>query len=348
MRFLLISILIAISSLLEARLPDLIPYRKGDKWGYCDSTKKIIIDTIYERAEFFEFGRAVVMKKRKFGVIDQSGKQVVACQYKSLSAGLVSGYWKARLIGDKFGVIDSTGKFVISPLYDEIFWCGGNYIAGKMGFDLILMDLRENKIDTLWSGLREIPPQWIPKCNAFIVYSNASAGVVNLKGDTVIPFVYSELTLNSCGYFAGTIKGKTTYYNSKFARKKKLPKRCRRNESQLLSNRLVPAHSDQTSDTIWHRNWGWKNGNGSWVTMPKYDQTSHFMYGLATFLYDNKYGMVDTSFNEIVPAKYEVLYVVRPGFAMVTRRPRVDLHKDADLRLFLGYVDIHGTEYWED
>ncbi|MDP3284716.1 MAG: WG repeat-containing protein, partial [Desulfobacterales bacterium] len=32
-----------------AKLPDLIPYRKGTKWGFCDKNKKIVIPCKYDR-----------------------------------------------------------------------------------------------------------------------------------------------------------------------------------------------------------------------------------------------------------------------------------------------------------
>jgi hypothetical protein len=35
------------------QLPDLIPYRKGDKWGYCDRNKKNIIPADFEEASLF-------------------------------------------------------------------------------------------------------------------------------------------------------------------------------------------------------------------------------------------------------------------------------------------------------
>ena len=34
-------------SLYNDDLPELIPYRKGDKWGFCDRNKKIMIKCIY-------------------------------------------------------------------------------------------------------------------------------------------------------------------------------------------------------------------------------------------------------------------------------------------------------------
>lgn len=39
-----------------SKLPDLIPYRQGDRWGYCDSTKKIIIPCVYREAGLFIYG----------------------------------------------------------------------------------------------------------------------------------------------------------------------------------------------------------------------------------------------------------------------------------------------------
>lgn len=29
-------------------LPDLIPYRKGDKWGFCNRKKEIVIECVYD------------------------------------------------------------------------------------------------------------------------------------------------------------------------------------------------------------------------------------------------------------------------------------------------------------
>lgn len=40
--------------------PDLIPYRKGYKWGFCDKNKKIIIECKYDFAWFFSEGLAWV------------------------------------------------------------------------------------------------------------------------------------------------------------------------------------------------------------------------------------------------------------------------------------------------
>ena len=44
----------------DLQLPDLIPYRKGDKWGFCDKDKNIIILLKYDDVYKFKDGLAKV------------------------------------------------------------------------------------------------------------------------------------------------------------------------------------------------------------------------------------------------------------------------------------------------
>jgi hypothetical protein len=66
-------------------LPDLIPYRKGDKWGYCDKNKKIVIPCRFEKAHrFWKEGYAKVEIKGQRStvecIIDRNGR-FIGCQY---------------------------------------------------------------------------------------------------------------------------------------------------------------------------------------------------------------------------------------------------------------------------
>jgi hypothetical protein len=60
---------------------DLIPYRLGNKWGYCDNLKKMVIAPQYFDAKPFSEGLAVVgrgsMAGIQFGYIDKTGKEVI-------------------------------------------------------------------------------------------------------------------------------------------------------------------------------------------------------------------------------------------------------------------------------
>ncbi len=62
-----------------------IPYRKGDLWGYADSTGTVVIEPQYEEAMVFFQPYTFVKKKGKYGMIDQSGNLVQPFKYESVS-----------------------------------------------------------------------------------------------------------------------------------------------------------------------------------------------------------------------------------------------------------------------
>ena len=70
-----------------AQEPDmsLIPYRKGDLWGYASPDKNIAIKPEYEEANLFYEGFAVVKKGGKYGYINKDGKVVIPIKFSPLS-----------------------------------------------------------------------------------------------------------------------------------------------------------------------------------------------------------------------------------------------------------------------
>lgn len=59
-----------------------IPFRKGDKWGFSDKNKKLIIDAKYDEALQFIEGLAAIKLNDKWGIIDKTGKQVIPLKYE--------------------------------------------------------------------------------------------------------------------------------------------------------------------------------------------------------------------------------------------------------------------------
>ena len=61
-KMLLAIILISLNSIAQTIDYSLIPYRKGDKWGYADPQRNIVITPKYNEAQWFSEGLAAVGK----------------------------------------------------------------------------------------------------------------------------------------------------------------------------------------------------------------------------------------------------------------------------------------------
>ena len=103
-------------SLFNDDLPELIPYRKGDKWGFCDRNMKIVIEYVYDKVDKFSEGLAMVKKDGKYGFVDKKGNEKVPCIYFEA--------WKfledlARVKEDnKWGFINKNGNKTVPCIYD--------------------------------------------------------------------------------------------------------------------------------------------------------------------------------------------------------------------------------------
>jgi hypothetical protein len=80
-----LAILIILSVPVFAQQPDLslVPYRKGDLWGYTNPDKSIIIKPSFNEANWFFEGYAVVKKGTKYGYINKAGKVVIPFKFYS-------------------------------------------------------------------------------------------------------------------------------------------------------------------------------------------------------------------------------------------------------------------------
>jgi hypothetical protein len=98
--------------------PELIPYRMGDKWGFCDANKKLIIQVRYEEVLLFTDGLARVKLNGKYGFINKSGTEVIPPKYDNASIFFRDELPLVKLNG-KYGFIDMSGTEVIPCKYDD-------------------------------------------------------------------------------------------------------------------------------------------------------------------------------------------------------------------------------------
>lgn len=89
-----------------------------DKHGYIDNYGNEVIPLIYDDADWFVDGIALVKLNDKYGYIDKNGERIVPL-YFDCANRFSNGYAIVKRCG-KLGVIDNTGKNIIPNIYNDI------------------------------------------------------------------------------------------------------------------------------------------------------------------------------------------------------------------------------------
>lgn len=82
--FIFVISVLVISDILSQETPNLIPYRKGKKWGFCDRNKNIIIPIVYDDASPFREGLLVVWISGRWGFINKNGDIIIEPKYQKV------------------------------------------------------------------------------------------------------------------------------------------------------------------------------------------------------------------------------------------------------------------------
>lgn len=189
----------------------LIPFRVKDKWGYADSTRKIVIEIQYDGVDMFTDGHARVVKNGRVGVIDESGGYFIRPECFSIEYD--EGMFKAKRDSlSEWLYRSDDGSFVNNPadatsdgfygffeIFDEPDVDEGGagqkvfYQNGKAGY--FSRKFVNDKITTVDS----IPPLRYDSLKVdfdetiLMAYLNGKWGVISNKGNNVIPFVYEGM-----------------------------------------------------------------------------------------------------------------------------------------------------------
>lgn len=141
----------------------LIPYRKGDLWGYADTNGKIVITPQYKEAgNFFDSPFAIIKENSTYGIIYRTGKILIEPKYdyleyigegiffcrdhayngflvdsigKQMNPDTITFAWPFRkglcIMGKRNGrngIIDKNGNYLIKPIFQEIEICENGFI----------------------------------------------------------------------------------------------------------------------------------------------------------------------------------------------------------------------------
>ena len=161
----------------------LYPFRKEGKWGYINEEGVEQVKALYDLAEPFVGGQALVGVGDRVGTINKMGREVVEVQYDDVldpSEGLVTVDRAGHV-----GVVDRGGRLVVPMDFEDVgeFRNGIAYAQkdGRYGYinaaGEVVVPFQYEKAGTYQNGLA-------------VVTQNGLNGVIDAKGAVVIPFDY--------------------------------------------------------------------------------------------------------------------------------------------------------------
>jgi hypothetical protein len=184
--------------------PELIPYRKGNKWGFCTPDKKIVIGCVYERVYRFTEGIARVKSNRGYGFIDLKGNHITEIKYLwayEFKEGFAGVYSK----NNGWSFINKQGDIVFDfKDYDDIYNFHNGFAGvvknGKLGFInnkgfLIIPNIYDHDYLTKKNyDDREFFYCSYKFSEGLISLSlNEKFGVLDTEGNIIIPFKYEYI-----------------------------------------------------------------------------------------------------------------------------------------------------------
>jgi len=263
---------------------------KGDKFGYIDSTGKVVIPPTFRYlggnhgAEFHDGLLEIAVSDGVY--VDKSGKKVIDKGFHrgwDFSEGLAVANRKEER---KWGYIDTTGEFAISPRFD---WSPNDYVwPFQDGYAKIKVAGKFGYIDR--SGEFVIPPKFLEAES----FRNGMARVI-VDG----PCVY----FNSEGPCSDTISLPGTGPASQACKQTFIDKSGRiitdqrYDDTRDFAEGLAPVKVGSF--------WGYIDEKGMMVIPPRFDKAAPFADGLALVSENDKYGFID----------HAGAYVARPSWA---------------------------------
>jgi len=179
--------------------PELIPYRKGDKWGYCDRNKKIVIECKYDEVEKFHNGVAEVKVNNEKFFINTKGEKVEAPIEKIEQEVEEEVLLKAFEENGLYGYKDKAGNIVIKPKYQYAMDFSDGLAAVKLNNRWGYIDIEGNLVIQL-----KYDDAWMFEDGLAVVGIDGYVGYIDAKGNEYWEDFKSSKVDNSSWLKSGT------------------------------------------------------------------------------------------------------------------------------------------------
>ena len=276
-----------------------IPFILKGKWGFIGVKGQILIKPTYSFVGQFSEGLALVSFENKIGFIDKTGQIVIPLIYEEAEP-FHNGLSVVGL-GNNYGIINRNNEIIVPLNYefigefnDSLALISVNDKAGfvdldgkiiidikyetasdyKNGLSIVEIDGRQGLINKKGKIVLPIEFSKIHLENQSIrIQRNIKYGLLTYKGDTILPFEYDYISKFSSGLALIQIGNKYGYCNQK---------------GQII---IKPSYYFTNEALIW----------------------ADFIKGYAKFSRKDKFGIIDSTGKEVVPAIFENLKDYSPS-----------------------------------
>jgi hypothetical protein len=320
----------------------LIPYRKGNLWGFATPDKKIFIVPQHDEVFPFRNGYARVRNGTRFGVIDMKGRIIVpiAFDYVSdMSEGLFvarQGVFPASLCG----YYDTTGKVAIPFRYVDAlpFYHGKAMVkVGRFPYLKEVFIGRDGKLTTQIFSPTQYDMIGLESEGLIRFREKGKWGYLNSDQSIFIPPTFEEAGDFSEGLAYIKLNGKYGYID----KSKKIVIPCKFDMAGDFYKGVAivyTLHKTQDEFNSEAPQYGLIDKQGKEITPMKYDfigmfsKTDH----VAIVKKNGKQTIIDLNGKEIIPFKYDFISEFYDGVAVVSLF--------VNNRMLSGIIDKSGKE----
>lgn len=295
--------------------PAVIPFRDGEKWGYCTRDKDLIIKPKYDQAAPFVGKIARVMLGEKHGLIDKTGTEIipVVCDY-------IGNYDDNTLLNvdnsctiqkdGKYGLVSTQGVILAEMIYDseaeaadaalEQGWKGAVLADEFEDIDAAILE-QIHALKKVEKGIHRFR-------------KGAQWGLITEKGSYLLEATYDEIDALENEHFPFKQDGKWGLLDLQG----KLVLPAIYDTARGFSNGQAACEIEGL--------WGAVNFSGQWIFEPQFTELGEFKEGLSAAQKDGLYGFVDEYGETSIDFQYPYVLDFSHGVCAVLDVPQEEVY----------------------
>lgn len=253
----------------------------------------------------------VINGKKKWGIIDHKGKEIVPCIYDFIT--VYHGGFSEVILDDKWGIIDTLGNEIVPCIYPMIYGFKNNLLFAEINAKVKVLDIKQNK--TIISFRDDSYFMEYFNDNVLIIKKfdqnthEFRPALMNVKrNEFITPYIYDDLNnffFKSENFIQAKINGKCGLFNA--IGREIIP--CIYDDVQIIISRYdyESEHKEYYIKVKKDYKWGVFDLKGDMLIDFKYDEiiSSLDTYPYLTVRLDSKIGIVDNEDHVIVPFIYD-------------------------------------------